>query len=165
VWRPAGRERVSFAGQFYELQDARPGPAPAHGIGIWLGALKPRMLRLTGRLADGWSVSHNYVPPEQLAASHAVIDVAAAETGREPRAIRRNYNVMGVIVPPTQRNIRAKSQGMIVGTTSEWVDTLVRFATEYRMDTFIFWPVTGDEHEQARRWAEEVVPAVREQVR
>jgi alkanesulfonate monooxygenase SsuD/methylene tetrahydromethanopterin reductase-like flavin-dependent oxidoreductase (luciferase family) len=28
---------------------------PAHEIGIWLGAAKPRALALTGRVADGWA--------------------------------------------------------------------------------------------------------------
>ncbi|HUS15507.1 MAG TPA: LLM class flavin-dependent oxidoreductase, partial [Chloroflexia bacterium] len=45
---------VTFEGKHYQLRGARPGPVPPHPIGIWLGAYKPRMLRLTGRLADGW---------------------------------------------------------------------------------------------------------------
>ncbi len=32
------------------------------------------------------------------------------------------------------------------------------------MDTFNFWSVAGNEHEQIRLFAEEVVPAVREQI-
>ncbi len=164
LWQPQGSARVSFAGQFYQLHEARPGPAPAHPIGIWLGALKPRMLRLTGRLADGWSVSHNWVPPEQLLPAHALIDAAAMEAGRAPASIRRNYNVMGAITGPEQGRVRAKAEGMIVGPPAVWVDTLVRFATEQRMDTFIFWSVAGDERDGARRWAEDVVPAVRERL-
>ena len=39
------------------------GPAPAHPVGIWVGAYKPRMLRLTGRLADGWLPSQGYAGP------------------------------------------------------------------------------------------------------
>ena len=45
---------------------AHPGPAPAHDIEIWLGAFKPRMLALTGRLADGWLPSAGYAAPETL---------------------------------------------------------------------------------------------------
>src|SRR3984893_10514813 len=37
---------VSFEGKSYRLDDARPGPRPAHPISIWVGAFKPRMLRL-----------------------------------------------------------------------------------------------------------------------
>src|SRR3954452_1556915 len=48
---------VSHDGRWYLLRGVHPGPQPVHPIGIWLGALKPRMLRLTGTKADGWSVS------------------------------------------------------------------------------------------------------------
>ena len=44
---------VSFEGKHYRLDGARPGPRPAHPRGIWVGALRPRMLRLVGRRADG----------------------------------------------------------------------------------------------------------------
>jgi alkanesulfonate monooxygenase SsuD/methylene tetrahydromethanopterin reductase-like flavin-dependent oxidoreductase (luciferase family) len=44
---------VRFTGRHYQLEGAQPGPRPAHAMGIWLGVLGPRMLALTGRLADG----------------------------------------------------------------------------------------------------------------
>jgi len=37
LWQPQGSARVSFAGQFYQLDEARPGPAPAHAIGHLVG--------------------------------------------------------------------------------------------------------------------------------
>ena len=51
---------------------------PAHDIPIWIGAYKPRMLRLTGRKADGWLPSLGYLKPGDLAAGNAKIDEAAA---------------------------------------------------------------------------------------
>jgi hypothetical protein len=60
--------------------------------------------------------------------------------------------------------VRAKAQDMIIGSTDVWIDTLVCFATEQCMNTFIFWSVAGDERDGARRWAEDVVPAVRERL-
>src|SRR6266508_4091214 len=36
---------VSFEGKHYRLDNARPGPLPAHPIGIWLGAFQPPLLR------------------------------------------------------------------------------------------------------------------------
>src|SRR5512133_2943614 len=33
---------VTFPGQYYQLKGYQPGPAPAHPIGIWVGAGKPR---------------------------------------------------------------------------------------------------------------------------
>ena len=49
----AGPE-VSFTGRHYRIVGAKPGPAPAHDMNIWLGAYQPRMLGLVGRVADGW---------------------------------------------------------------------------------------------------------------
>ena len=46
---------LRFDGRHYRLVGTRPGPKPAHQIGIWLGAAKPRALALTGRVADGWA--------------------------------------------------------------------------------------------------------------
>src|SRR5919198_1129100 len=49
-----------------ELEGVKPGPQPAHPIGIWLGAYGPRMLRLVGRLADGWVPSVPRLPFEEV---------------------------------------------------------------------------------------------------
>src|SRR5918911_1617025 len=80
LWTP-GRA-VSFEGKHYRLRGARPGPIPPHPIGIWLGAYKPRMLRLTGRLADGWIPSMAYLKPDAVADASARIDKAAQRAGR-----------------------------------------------------------------------------------
>jgi len=165
VWGSPGNENtVSFAGKYYSLVEAQPGPRPSHSIGIWLGAIKPRMLRLIGRLADGWSVSLPYVPPEQIPESQRLIDEAAQEASRDPGAIRRNYNLGGMIQQTSQSTIRARRPGILFGSVATWVETLVRFYSELGMDTFNFWPVAGNELEQIRLFAQEVVPAAREQI-
>jgi alkanesulfonate monooxygenase SsuD/methylene tetrahydromethanopterin reductase-like flavin-dependent oxidoreductase (luciferase family) len=68
---------------------ALPGPARVHDISIWVGAFKPRMPRLVGRLADGRWPTIAGLKPGDLAAGNAVIDAAATRAGREPNAIRR----------------------------------------------------------------------------
>src|SRR5437588_13128435 len=58
LWQPMPpNQTVNFSGKFYQLVNAHPGPPPAHPIGIWLGAIKPKMLRLTGQKADGLIIS------------------------------------------------------------------------------------------------------------
>src|SRR5690606_31569107 len=52
LWDTETRGGVRFEGAHYRVSGAKRGPAPAHDIGIWVGAYKPRMLRLTGRLGD-----------------------------------------------------------------------------------------------------------------
>jgi alkanesulfonate monooxygenase SsuD/methylene tetrahydromethanopterin reductase-like flavin-dependent oxidoreductase (luciferase family) len=44
------------------------------------------MLRLIGHKADGWLPSIGYLKPGELAAGQAIIDEAAADAGRDPRA-------------------------------------------------------------------------------
>src|SRR3984957_17549425 len=77
---------VSFEGKHYRLNDARPGPHPAHPISIWLGAFKPRMIRLVGRKADGWLPSLGVLSRDELRAGNEQIDEAADKAGGGPRS-------------------------------------------------------------------------------
>src|SRR4051812_24178500 len=77
LWNAEGRG-VRYDGRYHRLLGAKPGPAPAHAIEIWLGAYKPRMLRLTGTKADGWLPSMGYLELEQLPDMNARIDESAA---------------------------------------------------------------------------------------
>ncbi len=122
---------VSFEGKHYRLEDARPGPPPAHPMGIWLGAFKPRMLRLVGRKADGWVPSLGVLSADELRAGHERIDAAAAEAGRDPRRIRRVLNLQGVIgesrTPPAGRLPVGYLMGEpLAGPPEWWAETLTR---------------------------------------
>ena len=153
VW--SENRSLRLEGEFYSLKGMRPGPRPAHDIGIWLGAAGPRMLRLTGRLANGWVPSLFWAPPERLPGLHEQIDAGAAEAEREPREIRRVYNLSG--------NIGAEGDGILQGPPKKWIETLSGFTLEHGMDTFIYWP-SEDHERQVGLFAAEVVPGVREAV-
>ena len=153
VW--STERSLRFEGEFYSLRGMRPGPRPAHGIGIWVGAYGPRMLGLIGRKADGWVPSLGYSPPERLPEMHGRIDEGAAEAGRDPSEITRVYNVSGFIGP--------EGDGLLEGPVQKWVETLARFVVEEGMDSFVFWP-DRDHERQTKLFAAEVVPAVREAV-
>jgi alkanesulfonate monooxygenase SsuD/methylene tetrahydromethanopterin reductase-like flavin-dependent oxidoreductase (luciferase family) len=133
------------------------GPVPPEPIGVWLGSQKSKMLGVTGRAADGWFSPLNiYVTPSQVPASQKIIDDAAVAAGREPREVRRIYNVIGAIGPFEGGN-------GLVGTVDVWVDTLTSWAVDLGFDTFIFWPATAPV-EQLTLFSSQVVPAVRERV-
>src|ERR671932_1790772 len=153
VW--SEERSLRFDGEFYSLRGMRPGPHPVHEIGIWVGAYRPRMLRLIGRLADGWVPSLGYLPPEKLPEMQKRIDEAAVGAGREPKEIRRAYNLGG--------RIGEERRGLLDGPIDHWVEELARFAIELGMDTFIYWP-SEDHVRQVELFASEVVPAVREAV-
>ena len=146
---------VRFEGRHYRVAGVKPGPAPAHPIGIWVGAFGPRMLALIGRLADGWVPSSPYVPPERLAAAQARIDDAAAGAGRDPAAIRRLYNISGRIGPG--------GGGFLDGPPGQWVEQLLPLVVETGMDTFVVWP-SESPGSQLQVFAAEVAPALREAV-
>jgi alkanesulfonate monooxygenase SsuD/methylene tetrahydromethanopterin reductase-like flavin-dependent oxidoreductase (luciferase family) len=146
---------VRFGGRHYQVAGTKPGPAPAHPIGIWLGAIGPRMLEVTGRVADGWVPSSAYVPPERLPAAQARIDDAAAAAGRDPVAVRRLYNISGRIGPG--------GGGFLDGPAGQWVEQLLPLVTETGMDTFVLW-LTESPDRQLELFAAEVAPALREAV-
>ena len=133
----SGERAVRFDGKYYRLDGVHTGPAPAHRIGIWLGAYKPRMLSLVGRMADGWVPSFGYVKPADLLEGNHRIDEAAAQAGRDPLAIRRILNA-GADLP---------------------VELLASLTLESGMDTYV---IGGIEDPEALRWfASDVIPAVR----
>jgi alkanesulfonate monooxygenase SsuD/methylene tetrahydromethanopterin reductase-like flavin-dependent oxidoreductase (luciferase family) len=146
---------VRFSGRHYRVAGTKPGPAPAHPVGIWIGAIGPRMLELTGRAGDGWVPSSSYVPPERLPAAQARIDDAAAAAGRDPAAVRRLYNISGRIGPG--------GGGFLDGPAGQWVEQLLPLVTETGMDTFVLWPSEAPDR-QLELFAAEVAPALREAV-
>jgi alkanesulfonate monooxygenase SsuD/methylene tetrahydromethanopterin reductase-like flavin-dependent oxidoreductase (luciferase family) len=156
------RERsVSFDGEYYRLDDARPGPQPLHPIGIWVGAFKPRMLRLVGRKADGWLPSLGVLTREELRAGNARIDEAAEKAGRDPRSIRRVINVQGLIgtEPPPPRSslpVGYLAGEPLAGPPDWWVETLAGFVAD-GFDALVFWPVDPT-RDQVELLAGDVMP-------
>lgn len=152
----SGERSVKYAGDIYGLHGVHPGPRPAHDMQIWLGVGGPKLLRYLGGHADGWLPSNSYFPPEALPGMNEQIDRGATDAGRDPASIVRAYNVFGEIGTHV-------SEDPFRGTVSQWTDTLTTLAVETGMDTFIFG-APDDDLAQMRRFAEEVVPAVRDAV-
>jgi alkanesulfonate monooxygenase SsuD/methylene tetrahydromethanopterin reductase-like flavin-dependent oxidoreductase (luciferase family) len=148
VWGVAGNRTVDVDGRYYQVKGMHAGPPPVHDIGIWIGALKPRMLRLTGRLADGWLPSLGRVSPDTLGEMNAVIDEAADRAGRAPQAVRRMLNVFG-------------EHEYLRGPSAVMAERLAALTLEHGTSTFILG--TGDPDE-LQRFAAEVMPAVRDLV-
>jgi hemerythrin-like domain-containing protein len=151
LWTPGRTPRID--GDHYRLHGAKPGPFPVHPVGIWLGAYKPRMLRLTGRLADGWLPSLGHAAPEELAGMNQVIDAAAVEAGRSPSDVRRLFNVSGSF----------SGSGFLQGPPAVWVEQLAGLALDEGVSGFVLMADATDRRD-LHRFAEEVAPAVRELV-
>ena len=151
IW--SGQRSVRVSGHYYTLSGAHPGPQPSPALGIWLGAYGPRMLTLTGAKADGWLPSHGYLGLDKLRAASSRVDHAAEEAGRNPAQLRKLYNIAGFI--------GTESREPFTGSAGQWAEQLISAVTDYGMNGFAYWP-TGDHDTQIARFAQEVVPAVRE---
>jgi alkanesulfonate monooxygenase SsuD/methylene tetrahydromethanopterin reductase-like flavin-dependent oxidoreductase (luciferase family) len=139
IWDVSTPEPLIVPGEFHHLRGAKRGPAPMHGMPIWVGASGPRMLALIGRKADGWLPSLGRFEPGEITARNALIDEAAVAAGRSAADIRRLVNVP-VDLP---------------------VEALVRLAIDEGFSVFI---AAADDPDALRRFAIETVPAVRDAV-
>lgn len=138
TWDASNPGRFVVDGDYYSVAGAKRGPAPAHDVGIWVGAYQPRMLRLVGTHADGWLPSLSYLPNlAALTEANRRIDYAAVAAGRDPQGIRRILNIGP-------------------GQTAEQIAEL---ATIYGMDTFI---IGTDNPAEISRFGLEVAPAARD---
>ena len=154
VWDQAERARFQVEGKYYRVSGAKRGPAPAHNIPIWIGAYKPRMLRLTGRKGDGWLPSLGYMKPGQFAEGNAAIDEAAVDAGRDPREIRRLVNIGG-------RFSSGDGGRFLAGPAAQWVEQLLPYVVDDGVGTFI---LASDDPATIQHFGEEVAPALREAV-
>lgn len=151
IWDGSARGGVRVAGRHYQVAGAKRGPEPAHDIAIWVGAVKPRMLRLIGEKADGWLPSLFYLQDGDLDRGNRVIDEAAVAAGRDPREIRRLLNIGGSFTP--------HDGGFLQGPPEQWARQLLPLAVESGVSTFI---LASDDPRAIQAFAEEVAPRLRE---
>ncbi|HEY0752441.1 MAG TPA: LLM class flavin-dependent oxidoreductase [Ktedonobacteraceae bacterium] len=154
IWDESEGRPLSFAGDYYQLNGAQPGPLPAHAIPIWLGAYKPQMLRLIGQKADGWLPSLKYMKPGELQSANKLIDEAARQAGRDPREIRRLANIAG--------QFSSSRAGFLNGPGQQWVDELLPLVVNDGISTFM---LMSDDPATLEQFAAEVAPALREAVK
>jgi alkanesulfonate monooxygenase SsuD/methylene tetrahydromethanopterin reductase-like flavin-dependent oxidoreductase (luciferase family) len=155
IWDKGNPERLVVDGTHHRVNGAKRGPAPAHDVAIWVGGLKPRMLRLIGEKADGWLPSLAYLKGmEQIDESNARIDEAASAAGRDPRQVRRLVNIGGQFTSqPSDR--------LLVGPPGQWAEQLATLVLEHGLSAFI---AVGDDPNQLALFGQEVAPATRELV-
>lgn len=155
VWDADAPGGVRVDGKFHRAAGVKRGPAPAHDMKIWLGAYKPRMLRLAGRAADGVLPSLSYLPggPGDYAAINEHIDAAAREAGRDPGAVRRLLNINGTLA--------THSRGFLNGPAEQWAEELAGLTLEHGVSAFI---LATDDPATIEEFAAEVAPATRELV-
>ncbi|MGX1774292.1 LLM class flavin-dependent oxidoreductase [Nocardia brasiliensis] len=160
-----GGEPVTFDGEFYQVTNLTPAAAPTPPI--WVGALGPKMLALTGRHADGWIPGHlaDWRNAE-VTRARSIIDEAAAAADRKPADITTIYNIAGTISRDPLPRTRTAEGRWVGGSVTQWVEELTYAVTEHGAGAFIYLTRPGDiiSDDTVERWAREVVPAVREAI-
>lgn len=161
LWR-TDRTPVTYTGHHHTLDGLRPGPPPQHPVGIWLGAQGPRMLELTGQVADGWAAPiAPYLPYQHWPAANTRIDTAAQQAGRHPEEVVRIAHLVGRITTSPQPIDITDGSDPVRATPHQWADLLARLATDQPFTTFIFWP-EEETPQQVQTFAQEVAPRVRQ---
>ena len=95
---------VDFAGQYYQARDcelAPRGPRPG-GLPIMIGAIRPRMMRLTAQFADMYDADYQ-LDPREVSKRFADLDTACAKVGRDPATLQRTAGLRAALtdtLPP-----------------------------------------------------------------
>ncbi|MQY11233.1 F420-dependent glucose-6-phosphate dehydrogenase [Streptomyces sp. RB5] len=156
LWDTDTRGGVHHRGTYYTVDGAKRGPRPAHDIDVWVGSYKPKMLALTGEVADGWLPSMGYLPRgvDSLPEMNARIDEAAASAGRSPSDVRRLMNFMHAEFSPAAR-------GLLDGPADAWAEQIAGLVLEHGLSAFV---IGGDNPGVIERFGAEVAPMARELV-
>src|SRR5580692_12610138 len=160
-----GGDPVTLEGEFYQVTGLTPTAEPAPPI--WVGALGPKALAVTGRHADGWIPGHLADwRSARVAESRPIVDQAAASAGRDPAEVKTIYNVSGRLARDPLPATRDDEGRWIGGGVTQWVEELAFAAIERGAAAFIYLVPPGDiiSDTTLNLWAHEVVPAVREAI-
>lgn len=103
------------------------------------------MLRLTGRLGDGWlpSLGGRYLSAEDVPSMQSRIDEAARRAGRDPGSVKRLANVLA-----------------LEGEPDGWADQLLR-AGDLGFEALLVGVSDDDPVGFIRRLGEEIAPRIR----
>ena len=119
-------ERVVFRGETFSVDGFRLSRPLAAPVPIHVAALRPGMLRVAGEVGDGAIL--NWLSPDDVPKSVAVVREAAARAGRDPRALEFTARLMVNVDPPgpasdavVRRQITAYLNVPVYRASHEWL--------------------------------------------
>ena len=154
---------VSYNGKYYFLKNAYPGPKPFHDIKIIIGANGPRMLDLTGKLGDGWSISMFYFLPDELKDKIKILEESCKKYGRDVNSLIKIYNIAGVITEE-RTGIQIDKNNLLFANHEEWAEFIIKIYKDLKMNTFIFWPSSKNKSEQIKTFSEKVKEIIKNSI-
>jgi probable F420-dependent oxidoreductase len=124
---------VGHEGRFYRVpaMSQEPKPVQRPHPPIYLGAKSVPALRRAGRLGDGW-VSSSQSTPDEVSEAIVVVRESAAQTGRDPSALR--FVVRGAV------KVRAEAgsdRRALTGTVQQIKEDLADYAARGADELFI----------------------------
>ena len=121
-----GKGPLNFEGAYYSLRDAMFDLKPPKGRTprIWVGALGPRMLELTGRYGDGW-YPLGLMTAQEYGEKLEAIRSAARAAGRRPDDVLPAFQPYVVIAPTREEaqqmlNLRTIKFFALLAPAASW---------------------------------------------
>ena len=164
------REPISFAGDFYRLNEARLEPRSPRETGppITIGGNGPqRTLPLVAKYADEWNAL--FLPTDQYRERARTLDDLLHRADRDPASVRRTMMTRGVIAA-SEDEVRAKlgerspeelrARGAIVGTPAQATEQLAALAEMGVQGVMLQW-LELDDITNLELVAAEVLPRLR----
>jgi probable F420-dependent oxidoreductase len=92
-------DRLTFAGEFFQLEDAVLLPRPVRPPKLMIGTTGPRLLEATLLHVDAWNTWYDWYgnTPEGFAARNAEVTAVAERAGRDPASLERSACVLVVL--------------------------------------------------------------------
>jgi alkanesulfonate monooxygenase SsuD/methylene tetrahydromethanopterin reductase-like flavin-dependent oxidoreductase (luciferase family) len=119
--------KVDFQGQYYEARECelRPRGPSRSGPPIWIGADKPRMLRLVAKYADAWNtVWHRSA--EKVKTVYPAMLEACQEIGRDPATLLLTAGTHARILAPGETC--PEGERSMCGTAEQIAEAINAFA-------------------------------------
>jgi F420-dependent oxidoreductase-like protein len=168
------RERTTFTGKHFRVDDASCLPAPLQSrLPIWVGGLgEKKTLRLAARHADGWNAA--YASPAEFARLSQVLDGWCEKEGRDPATLRRAVNLSFHLAVDARRAANAEAElrrawgpaaermlpGALLGTPDRAREALAAYAAAGADEVHIALRAPWDA-EALDAYLDDVVPAMR----
>jgi alkanesulfonate monooxygenase SsuD/methylene tetrahydromethanopterin reductase-like flavin-dependent oxidoreductase (luciferase family) len=122
-----GAPGVTLDAPPYRLDGAvmEPAPLQAGGPPIWLGAQKPRGMRLTARLADGWNYAANLDGSvDEFRKRHDALRATCDEVGRDIGELTVSVQLVIPDGPAERRSAREAAAGYVRAGAQEIMLTI-----------------------------------------
>lgn len=158
-------ERTTFAGRYYQLDDAPLEPKPATPPALLVGGGGEKVtMRIAAQWADEWNVWGN---PDTLRHKIGILDGHCERLGRDSATIKRSAQALLFLGddPATQERARAAAGRPVIAGNVEQVREVVGQYVEAGVDELIIpdFSLGRGERKQAvlDQFMKEVVPAFR----